>query len=291
VRVLVSGGGGQLATALIATAAGDVEVRAPKRDQCDITDRESVERIFDSFGPDVVFNTAAYTAVDAAEDNRDLAFLVNAEGARNISLAARRSGARLIHISTDYVFDGRATIPYPPDAPANPINVYGDSKLKGELLVLESAPDATIVRAGWLYSKNGKNFLKSILGALESGRPLSVVVDQHGCPTSAHELAVALWLVARGRLTGIYHWANAGSASWYDFATEIARNARQIGLIKEETGIRRVTSNEYGSRAARPRYSVLDSTKLAGALGVAPLPWQEALQNEIRGDLAQFLRP
>jgi len=240
-----------------------------------------VEKVFTSFRPDIVINTAAYTAVDAAEDNEELAFRVNARGAENVAKAAELVGSRLIHISTDYVFDGTRSTPYPPDAPTNPINVYGASKLEGEKLALTATPSAAIIRAGWLYSTTGSNFFVSILRALRESRPLSVVSDQKGCPTSAHEFALAIWKMPAVSLRGIYHWANLGSGSWYDFAREIAQIAQQLGLLREEPEIRPVTTGEYARRARRPAYSVLDSTKLAGALEISPSSWQQALRSDM----------
>jgi dTDP-4-dehydrorhamnose reductase len=244
-----------------------------------------VEKVFRSFKPDIVINTAAYTAVDAAELNEELAVGINAHGAENVAKAAQRVKSRLIHVSTDYVFDGRRSTPYPPNAPTNPVNVYGASKVEGEKLVLAVAPGATIIRVGWLYSMAGRNFLCSVLTALLGSRALSVVVDQQGCPTSAHEFAAAMWKIPDVRLRGIYHWANSGSGSWYDFAREIARIARQLELLREEPEIRPVTSEEYASRARRPAYSVLSATKLARALKVSPSMWQEALQCDMMRSL------
>ena len=280
-RALITGADGQLARELVSTASAGVELRSVGRAECDITDSEIIEKVFKSFRPDIVINTAAYTSVDAAEANRELAFLVNARGAENVAKAAELVGSRLIHISTDYVFDGRRSTPYPPEAPTNPINVYGASKLEGEKLVLAAAPSAVIIRAGWLYSTTGKNFLVTILTALRGSRALSVVRDQEGCPTSAHEFAVALWKMSGAGLRGIYHWSNSGSGSWYDFAREIAWVGQKLGLLGEEPEIRPVTTAEYPRPAKRPPYSVLDSTKLAEALEVSPSSWQQALLRDM----------
>jgi dTDP-4-dehydrorhamnose reductase len=281
VRVLVTGAGGQLASELVSTAPGDAELLAVDRAKCDITEAPIVAKVFKSFEPDIVINAAAYTKVDEAEENEDLAFHVNARGAENVAKAADLVGARLIHISTDYVFDGRRSTPYPSDAATNPINVYGASKLEGERLVLIATPGASIIRAGWLYSMTGRNFVATVLAALHDSRPLSVVSDQEGCPTSAHEFAGAIWKMAAVSLTGVYHWANAGSGSWYDFAQEIAQVAQQIKLSSEGHEIRPVTTAEFPRRANRPAYSVLDPTRLAGELGLSPSRWQEALRSEM----------
>jgi dTDP-4-dehydrorhamnose reductase len=281
VRALITGADGQLARELVSTAPPGVQLRAVSRAECDIVDSQAIEKVFESFRPTIVINTAAYTAVDAAEDNKDLAFRVNAGGAENVAQAAEIIGATLIHISTDYVFDGLRSTPYPPEAPTNPINVYGASKLEGEKLVSAAAPGAVIVRAGWLYSTTGKSFLSTILTALRSSRSLSVVTDQEGCPTSAHELAGVLWKVSGAGLRGIYHWSNSGSASWYDFAREIASAGKKLGMLSDAPEIHPVTTVEYPRPAKRPAYSVLDSTKLAEALGVSPSPWQQALLRDM----------
>ena len=289
-RALITGADGQLARELVSTVPPDVQLRAVSRVECDIVDLQAIEKVFESFRPDIVFNTAAYTAVDAAEENEDSAFLVNAGGAENVAKAAELIGARLIHISTDYVFDGLRSTPYPPEVQPNPINVYGASKLAGEKLALAASPNAVIVRSGWLYSARGKNFLATILMALRGSRSLSVVTDQEGCPTSAHEFAAVLWKMSGDGLGGIYHWSNSGSGSWYDFAREIARVGKKLGLLADEPEIRPVTTAEYPRQAKRPPYSVLDSTKLAGALGVSPSSWQQALLRDMTREFGGFSR-
>jgi dTDP-4-dehydrorhamnose reductase len=281
VRALITGADGQLARELISSAPPEVQLRSFSRAECDITELPTVERIFKSFRPNVVINTAAYTAVDAAEENEGLAFRINAGGAENVAKAAELIGSRLIHISTDYVFDGRRTTPYPSDAPTNPVNVYGASKLEGERLAMAAAPSAVIVRAGWLYSTTGKNFLVKILTALRNSQPLSVVSDLEGCPTSAREFASAIWKTAGAGVRGVYHWANSGSCSWYGFACEIGQIAKQLGLLRGEPVISPVMTTEYATRANRPRYSVLDPTVLATVLQMSPTPWREALRRDI----------
>lgn len=278
-RVLITGADGQLARELVATAPFDINLRSISRAECDITELPIVEKVFKAFRPDIVINPAAYTAVDAAEENEALAFRVNGRGAENVAKAAERVGSRLIHISTDYVFDGHRSTPYPTDAPTHPLNVYGASKLEGERLALVAMPRAVIVRAGWLYSTTGKNFLVSILSALRSSRVLSVVWDQVGCPTSAYEFATAVWKMRGVSLRGVYHWANVGSASRYDFAREIGQIAQERGLVGKEPEILPITTGESARRANRPAYSVLDPSKLAGELKLSPSSWQDALRN------------
>lgn len=280
-RALITGGDGQLAGELVSTAPPEVELRALSRAECDISESLMVENVFKSFRPDLVINTAAYTAVDAAEDNQDLAFRVNARGAENVARAAKLVGSRLIHISTDYVFDGLGSTPYTPDAPTNPINVYGASKLEGEKLVLRATANAAVIRTSWLYSSTGRNFFISILSALSKGQPVSVVEDQHGCPTSAYDLAMTIWAGRSTSLSGIYHWANAGSTSWYDYAVRIAEMATDLGLLHGLLEIRPVAAADLRRRAKRPAYSLLDSTKLSKVLGMDPRHWEAALHDEV----------
>ena len=282
-RALVTGAEGQLGRHLAATAPRGVTVEAVGHEQCDITDPRAVANAFESFQPDVVINTAAYTGVDAAEDNEDLAFLVNARAPELLARAAFRLGARLIHISTDYVFDGLRSTPYPPDAPTNPLNTYGASKLEGERLARAAASSTLVVRVGWLYSKTGKNFLSRIAGGNIATPEIRVVQDQVGCPTSAREFAAALWRAAESELSGVYHWANLGQTTWYDFALECDRVARELGLSgRSAPEIVGVTSEEFPSRASRPRYSVLDPAWLAAALGVRPSSWTDGLRAEMQ---------
>ena len=282
-RALITGAEGQLGRHLSATAPSGASVLAAGRAQCDISEPRSVAAILESFEPDVVFNTAAYTSVDAAEDNPDLAFEINARGPEILAGATAARGSRLIHISTDYVFDGNSSTPYPPEAPTHPLNVYGASKLEGERLASAAAPATLIVRVGWLYSKTGKNFLSRMAAGTASGPQIKVVRDQIGCPTSAREFALALWRAAGAGMSGVYHWANLGATTWYDFALECDKVARELALSGRARGeIVGVESAEFPSRARRPRYSVLDPARLAAALGITPSLWTEALRAELK---------
>jgi dTDP-4-dehydrorhamnose reductase len=285
---LITGAGGQLARALIETAPIEIQVYAVSKAECDITKLPIVEEVFRSFRPDVVINTAAYNAVDTAEESKQLALSVNATGAENVAKVAELGGSRLIHISTDYVFDGTRSTPYPPEATPNPLNTYGASKLAGEQRTLRVCPRSVVVRTSWLYSTVGNNFLTKILSALRGQRPVLVVSDQTGSPTSAHEFARAIWKMPNVNLRGVYHWANQGSGSRYDFAREIAKTARQLGLLAQAPDIVAVTTEMFPRAAKRPSYSVLDSTKLAGSLRVSPSAWQSALREEIARGLERL---
>ncbi len=242
----------------------------------DITNPDQVSRTLNEVRPDVVINAAAYTDVDACEQNQDLAESVNAAGPANLARACRDLGSRLIHISTDYVFDGRATRPYRPDDPVAPINVYGRTKQHGEQRVRETLPDHLIVRTSWLHAPHGKNFVNTILRLAAQKPELRVVDDQVGCPTYAADLADALLTLARSDARGTFHFCNAGVCSWYAFAREILR---QAGL---STPVFPTTTADFPRPAPRPAYSVLDTSTFTQLTGQPPRPWQEALADSLR---------
>jgi dTDP-4-dehydrorhamnose reductase len=283
-RVLITGSGGQLAGELERRAPTSATIMSVSRAECDITDSLAVERRVGEFHPDAIINTAAYTAVDLAEEARDEAFTVNAQGARNVAAAATRIGARVIQISTDYVFDGLQSTPYAVNAKPNPLSVYGASKLEGERAVMEARTSATIVRAGWLYSAKGKNFFRTILGRLSQTAPLRVVNDQVGVPTSARELADFLWwLTENPSDQRIMHWANSGEGSWYDFAVAIAELADSRGLIDHPTVIEPIATAALrpAQAARRPDYSVLDAKESWLKYGRAATHWRDALASTL----------
>lgn len=250
----------------------------------DITDASEVDGIVARDKPDVIFNAAAYTAVDAAEAAPELAMAVNAAGAANIARAAHLHGAAVVHLSTDYVFDGDSSIPYNPDDRVAPINVYGESKLAGEIAVRDECERHVIVRTSWVFSHEGRNFVRTIVRAADEGRELNVVVDQEGRPTSAADLAGALLEVAEMTLEsdvrGTYHFCNAGRVSWYDFARAILEMRGG-----ESARVTPFTASQFSQRAKRPRWSVLDTSSFEEAFGVRPRHWREALR-ETLGRLA-----
>jgi dTDP-4-dehydrorhamnose reductase len=278
VRALVTGAAGQLGVELLRTAPPQFEVVGLNHRECDITDRAAVDRAMATHRPDVVINAAAYTAVDAAERVPERAHAINATGVANVSIASERLGARIIHISTDYVFDGESSEPYRPETPPNPINVYGASKLAGEREVEGSSSRFLIIRSSWLYASRARNFLRTILSALQTARNLRVVNDQIGVPTAARSLALTTWACAeRAELGGIYHWVDEGTASWYDFATAIQEIGLQQGLLGKPVPITPVSWKHYGAAALRPSYSVLDASDLSRAIGRQPRPWRSWL--------------
>ena len=281
-RILIVGGSGQLGRALWRSRPSTHDVRALGREELHIEDAAAVTDAIDRERPDVVINAAAYTNVDRAEQERDRAFAVNAEGAGNLAAAVAASGgaARMIHVSTDYVFDGAGGTPYLPDAEPRPINAYGASKLEGERAVIAACGEAaTIVRTSWLYDAEGRNFLATILRKLREGATLRVVDDQIGSPTAAATLASALWrAVELPRCSGVLHWTDSGVASWYDFAVAIQEEGSKLGLAPRGGEIRAVPSSEYPTAARRPSFSVLDKVSTREALGLEPPHWRVALR-------------
>jgi dTDP-4-dehydrorhamnose reductase len=241
------------------------------RDQADLADRDGLLGWAERFRPDLVVNCAAFTKVDAAETERERAFAVNADGVAHAVALAERTGARLVQVSTDYVFDGRTREPYREDAPTSPLSVYGESKLAGERLAL-ACDRAAVVRTSWLFGPGGPNFVATMVHLIESGRvPLRVVADQEGCPTSTPSLARALLDLAAREVTGIVHFQNRESVSWYAFAVEIAR------LWSGAVEVIPVTTAEFPRPAPRPAYSVLDVGRFESIAGRRVETWEEGL--------------
>jgi len=283
-RVVITGGGGQLARALERSTPRNIELHSLDRATCDITKSSAIRSAFDDLKPEVVINTAAYTAVDQAETESERAFAVNEGGARNVAEACASVGAMVVQISTDFVFDGTRSTPYPVDAAPSPINVYGASKLAGEEAVRASGASYVILRCGWLYSAMPGNFLTKILGHLESHRSLRVVDDEVGVPTTAAEVAQVVWwcVDATARLkNSVLHWASAGSASRYEFAVAIQKLAVDAGMLAITDAIVPVKSSEYPFVARRPQYSVLDASVTWKVMGRIPPHWRVPLENTI----------
>jgi len=280
-RVLLTGAEGQLGCELLRTAPISVELTACGRSELDITDAAGVNREVARLRPDLIVNTAAYTAVDRAEREPDLAFQINAEGARNVGRAGTVCGARLIHISTDFVFDGERGRPYQPEDIPNPLSVYGASKRRGEEYVLDATDGgALILRTAWLYSGLRSNFVTTMLQRMNDGQALEIVADQVGTPTWAKGLAESIWqAAASSRLQGLHHWTDAGVASWYDFAVAIQEEALACGLLGRPTEIRPINALDYPTPAKRPQFSVLDKTTTWSGLAIRPLHWRAALRS------------
>jgi dTDP-4-dehydrorhamnose reductase len=239
-----------------------------------------VQRAIAAHGPAVIINAAAYTAVDRAETEIDAARRVNALGPRHLARAAAAAGARLVHISTDFVFDGRAGVPYAPDAPTSPLGVYGLTKLEGEQAVLELLPtNSVVVRTAWVYAAHGANFMRTMLRVMGDKGLVRVVADQVGTPTAADSLAGVLWALAqRPDVGGVQHFTDAGVASWYDFAVAIAEEAAMLGLLPPGVQVLAIGTADYPTPARRPAYSVLDKRSLLAALGPEHRHWRVSLR-------------
>lgn len=235
----------------------------------------------------MIVNAAAYTAVDRAEAERELAQRINEDGPRHLAVAARTFGARFLHISTDFVFDGRSSLPYRPDAPTNPLSVYGQTKRAGEEAVLEVLPERSLIlRTAWVYAGQGRNFVLTMLHLMRTKGAVRVVADQVGTPSSARSIAETLWgLTERPGINGIHHWTDAGVASWYDFAVAIAEEGALLGLVPDNVVVTPIATADYPTPARRPPYSVLDKTSLI-SLGFTPIHWRKRL----RGALAEMKR-
>ena len=278
-KILITGSEGQVGWELQQTMPADVEITALHRSGLDITDLSAVMSLIPELQPDLIINTAAYTAVDQAENQADKAYGVNADGAANIARAAENCSARLIHLSTDFVFDGNGSEPYLPEDEPKASGVYGASKLEGERSVIaETNGRAVILRTAWLYSVHGINFVKTMLRLMAERDELKVVADQIGTPTWAKDLAMAIWLIAdKTEMQGIYHWTDDGVASWYDFALAIQEEAHKLGILQRMILVRPIKTEEYPTPAKRPAYSVLDKTSTCAALGYTPPHWRESL--------------
>jgi dTDP-4-dehydrorhamnose reductase len=279
-KVLITGAQGQVGRCLLASAPAGVTVAGLGRAQLDVGDGDAVRRAIEAHQPGVIINAAAYTAVDRAETEVDAARRVNGLGPRHLAQAAAACGARLVHISTDFVFDGRASVPYPPDAPTAPLGVYGRSKLEGEQAVLELLPAASVVvRTAWVYAAHGANFLRTMLRVMAEKGQVRVVADQIGTPTAADSLAGVLWTLAqRPEVRGLQHFTDAGVASWYDFAVAIAEEAAALGLLPPGVQVQAIGTADYPTPARRPAYSVLDKRALLAALALEHRHWRVSLR-------------
>ncbi len=278
-KILIAGKNGQVAWELERSAPSGYSLVVLGRSELDITDHAAVDERLAQERPDVVINAAAYTAVDKAESDSADAYAVNEGGAANLARACKSRGTRLVHISTDFVFNGSQSRPYNPADPTGPTGVYGASKLAGEQAVQSILPERSlIIRTAWVYSVHGNNFVKTMLRLMNEKPQLNVVYDQVGTPTWARTLARAIWsAVEKPELKGTLHWTDAGVASWYDFAVSIQSLALEKGLLEKKIPIRPIPSSGYPTAARRPQYSVLDKSQTEQVLNIQAEHWQQQL--------------
>ena len=279
-KVLITGSLGQLGRHVLLATPKDVAITAVDLEQLDIARKELVIDFVRKLKPDLIINAAAYTDVDKAETESDVAFAVNSDGPYNLALAVNEVSARLIHVSTDYVFGGTKSSPYTPEEPPSPLGVYGQSKIQGESRIASLIPKrSVIVRTAWLYSAHGNNFLKTMLRLMSSRDSIGVVADQISSPTSARTLAQALWRFAEKQdLCGVYHFTDNGVASWYDFAVAIQEEALSESLLPSEIEILPISTEDYPTPARRPACSVLDTSKTFADLAIKGVHWRKALR-------------
>jgi dTDP-4-dehydrorhamnose reductase len=278
-RVLVLGAGGQVGRAVARAMVGRHEVLEKTREELDIGDAAAVSRAFADAKFDWIVNAAAYTAVDLAEDNADSAWAINDAAVGVLAEAACRHRARLLHISTDFVFDGASNRAYTPRDVPRPLSVYGESKLAGERRALDAACEAVVVRTAWVHASAGKNFVLTMLRLMRERDEVRVVSDQIGAPTWAAGLANALRdLIESGPAKGIYHWTDLGLASWYDFAVAIQDEALERGLLSRRAAIVPIATSDYPTRARRPAFSVLDTSAMRALVATPAVHWRHNLR-------------
>ena len=279
INLLVTGSSGQLGQCLkqLLLSATDISCYFAAREDLDITNGDEIQRFFSEHNFDYCINTAAYTNVEKAESEQKEAFLINAEGAYSIAKACKKHNVVLLHISTDYVFDGMAKTPYQEQDRTNPLNVYGASKLKGEQHIVDTWNKHFIIRTSWLYSQYGHNFLNSMLEFAKQKKALTITTQQKGTPTNANDLAqVLVTIIKTGNARyGVYHFSNQGEATWYDFAKAIFKATGEIDTVNL------AKTEHYATFAKRPAYSVLNCNKLKDTLGITYRNWEDSLKQII----------
>ena len=276
-KILIIGGNGQLGNCLnklISEYALDYEFHFTDYDTLDITNQKQINEYFSEYEPHYCINVSAYTAVDLAEQEKEKAFAINAEGVRHLAEACTEKGIDLIHISTDYVFSGDTNIPYSEDDFTNPLSVYGASKLEGENLALENNPKTIIIRTSWLYSEFGKNVVKTMLNLFSTKDELNIVADQFGQPTNANDLAEAIMKIisTEEKEYGIFHFSNYSETTWFDFAKKIAE------LSKSKIKINPISSEQYPTPAKRPMRSTMCLDKIENSYNIEPKYWENSLK-------------
>lgn len=283
INIVVIGKNGQLAWELAQLANNDVIITCLGREQVDITCEQSITDALIQHKAHAVINASAYTAVDQAENDKENAYKINSLGVKNLALVCKKLSLHLVHISTDFVFHGDKGSPYLPDDPIEPLGIYGASKAEGERAITDIIPNSgCIIRTAWVYSTHGNNFVKTMLKLMTAKPELGVISDQIGSPTYAKDLAKICLLAAKNKACGIYHWTDAGVASWYDFAVAIQEIAMAKGLLAHAIPIKPINTIDYPAPAARPSYSVLDKTTTLNAFTEQPIVhWRTQLASMI----------
>lgn len=284
-KFLITGANGQVGHCLVERLNGKVELLAVDREQLDITDKDAVFRVVNQFQPDVIINAAAHTAVDRAETEIELSEQINVLGAKYLAESANQIGAMILHISTDYVFNGEGSQPYQEDDRTDPQGVYGKTKLAGEIAVQKANPRSIILRTAWVFGEHGNNFVKTMLRLGKDREQLGVVGDQFGGPTYAGDIADALILIANTILAGkedvfgVYHFSGTPYVSWYEFAQTIFAEAETQKVLAKIPRVNQITTQDYPTPAKRPANSRLNLTKIEQTFGIKPSDWQKALKN------------
>ncbi|VVT02273.1 dTDP-4-dehydrorhamnose reductase [Erythrobacter sp. EC-HK427] len=280
-KVLVLGATGQAGSALMQTAPAGVEVQGAGRAECDLTDEVALEAFIAAQQPDLIINAAAYTAVDAAESDADTCYAINRDAVGSLAHAMNRSGGRLVHLSTDYVFDGQSSRPYLPDDHRHALGVYGKSKAAGEDAL---GADDLLIRTSWVYSAGHSNFVTTMLRLMRERDEVRVVADQIGAPTWAMSLANTIWKLVEAGASGTFHHCDAGVASWYDFAVAIQEEARAMGLLETSVPIIPIRTSDYPTPAPRPAFALLDCAKTRALLGDGHTHWRTNLWHMLRAE-------
>lgn len=274
-RVLITGAGGQLGGALQRTAPSWADINAIDVEDVDLTDAAMLTARLIVEAPDLIINAAAYTAVDRAESDEATARAINAEAVATMVEAMAASGGKVVHVSTDYVFDGTSPVAYRPEDARNPQSAYGRTKAEGEDKLRS---EDLLVRTAWVYTAGGANFVRTMIRLMNEREELGVVADQVGSPTWATGLANTIWGLVERNAVGTFHHADDGKTSWYDFAVAIAEEAHRLGLVRRIPAIRPIATSDYPTPAKRPAFSLLDCSKTRAVLGDRAVPWRENLR-------------
>lgn len=282
-KVLITGASGQLGSALQITAPSKAEINAIDVDDVDLTDEAMLRARLAVEAPEIIINAAAYTAVDKAEEEEELALAINSGAVAIMAEAMEQSAGKLVHVSTDFVFDGRSSQAYRPKDTRAPISAYGRTKAAGENHL---RPSDLLVRTAWVYAAGGANFVRTMIRLMNERDELGIVSDQTGAPTWATGLAQTIWGLIEKGATGTFHHSDAGQASWYDFAVAIADEAHALGLVERVPKIKPIATADYPTPAIRPAFSLLDSSETRELLGDQHTPWRENLRKMLKEEKA-----